>query len=280
VLQTGLAFIFGVLVWWISTGLVLFLVWRPIETRRLSMAILTAVLPGALYALSASSGITTPAAAYASFAAALVLWAWHEMSFLLGIVTGPRTTACIKPADARAALGAATETVIYHEFAIALTAALAVMLTWGEPNQCGTWTFIVLWLMRLSTKMNIYLGVPNITEAFLPKHLSYLKSYFCNRSMNPLFPFSVTAATVATAWLASMAMAATATEFDVVSYGLLATFAALGVVEHWFLVLPLPAGDLWKWSLTANAPNSGATAWSKRTPPTLERQQTPAAAPL
>ncbi len=300
-LQSGLPAVMGILVWWISTGLVLYLVWRPAASRRLSMVVMTAVLPFAFYALDVSSAVTTPAAAYTGFAAALVLWAWHEMSFLLGIVTGPRTVACVKSANARAALGAATETVIYHEFAIAVTAALAVILTWDEPNQCGTWTFLILWLMRLSTKINIYLGVPNVTEDFLPKHLGYLKSYFCNRSMNALFPLSVTAATLATAWLASAALSAGASDFETVSYGLLATFAALGVVEHWFLVLPLPAGDLWKWSLSANAAaetaearqphdqagthrihkaSSDASTWSKRVPGSRETIQSKAAEPL
>jgi putative photosynthetic complex assembly protein 2 len=263
VMHFGLPAILGILVWWISTGLVLFLVWRPAEQRRLSMAVMTAVLPVALYALTASSAVTTPTSAYTGFAAALVLWAWHEMSFLLGIVTGPRAVACVKVPNARASLSAATETVIYHEFAIALTAALAVMLTWGEPNQCGTWTFIILWLMRLSTKINIYLGVPNVTENFLPKHLGYLKSYFCHRAMNAFFPVSVTLATAVTVWLGAMALNGNASDFEAVSFALLATFAALGVIEHWFLVLPMPAAELWTWSLPAH-----------------DKQQTPAAAPL
>jgi putative photosynthetic complex assembly protein 2 len=280
VLQFGLPAIVGILVWWISTGLVLFLVWRPLAMRRLSMAVMTAVLPFALYALSASSSVTTTEAAYTGFAAALVLWAWHEMSFLLGIVTGPRTVACVKAARARAPLTAATETVIYHEFAIALTAALAVIVTWGEPNQCGTWTFIVLWLMRLSTKINIYLGVPNVTEDFLPKHLGYLKSYFCNRAMNPFFPVSVVVATGITVWLGSAALNANASDFEAVSYALLATFAGLGVIEHWFLVLPLPAANLWKWSLSANTTATETKVWNTRGPAALEATKTSAAAPL
>ena len=39
-----------------------------------------------------------------------------------------------------------------------------VALTWGGANQVGTWTFLVLWVMRLSAKLNVFLGVPNLTE--------------------------------------------------------------------------------------------------------------------
>jgi putative photosynthetic complex assembly protein 2 len=272
VLQSALPALLGILVWWLSTGLVLFLVWQPEAWRRLSLAALTAALPVALYGMSASSALTTSTAAYVGFASALTLWAWHEMSFLLGVVTGPRTTPCIKAVNARAPLSHATETVIYHEFAIALTAALAVVLTWDAPNQCGTWTFIILWLMRLSTKINIYLGVPNITEGFLPKHLGYLKSYFCKRAINPLFPVSVTVATVVTVCLAGKAVSPGASDFEVVSYGLLATFAALGIIEHWFLVLPLPAAELWNWSISAHATPRGQS--------TIETQKMPAVSPL
>ena len=39
-----------------------------------------------------------PAAAYAGFAAAIVIWGWHEMSFLMGAVAGPNRAEC--PPDA------------------------------------------------------------------------------------------------------------------------------------------------------------------------------------
>ena len=250
--------VFGILTWWFFTGVVLYLVWRQRQTRAVSMAIATVAQPFAFYVLWASSTAETAVAAYAGFSAALVIWAWHELSFLLGLITGPRTSLHVKQATARAALLPAIETVIYHEFAIALTAALIVALSWEAPNQCGTLTFVILWLMRLSTKINIYLGVPNVTEDFLPKHLTYLKSYFCRRAMNVLFPLSVTVSTIVTVLFAQAALAQSASDFDVASYGLLATFCALGLIEHWFLVLPLPAQELWSWSLSKTAAAHGA----------------------
>lgn len=270
--QLGLPALFAILIWWISTGLVLCLVWQSKRARAWSMAAVTLIAPAAFYVLADSSMTTTPAAAYAGFAAALVLWAWHEMSFLFGLVTGPQTSEYPKAPDMRADLNAAIQTVIYHEFAIALTAALAVALTWEAPNQCGTWTFIILWLMRLSTKINIYLGVPNVTEDFLPKHLSYIKSYFCRRGMNGLFPVSVTLSTIAAFVFASAALAPSASPFEAVSAGLLATFCGLGLIEHWFLVVPWPSSVLWQWSLDAKA--------EKTFENTFEPAPTAAATPL
>ena len=39
----------------------------------------------------------------------------------------------------------------------------------------------------------MFLGVPNLTEEFLPEHLHYLKSFLSRKPMNLLFPVSVTA---------------------------------------------------------------------------------------
>lgn len=112
----------------------------------------------------------------------------------------------------------------------------------------GLWTFLILWIMRLSAKLNVYLGVPNLTEQFLPQHLLYLKSYFCRKPMNGLFPISVTASTVIAALLVIKAAAAI-TPFEAASLTFLATLMSLAVLEHWFLVIPLPAANLWSWGL-------------------------------
>jgi putative photosynthetic complex assembly protein 2 len=143
----------------------------------------------------------------------------------------------------------ATETLIYHELALVAAAIAVVSLTWGEPNQVGTWTFVILWVMRQSAKMNVFLGVRNLSEEFLPPHLQYLKSFFRRRPMNLLFPVSVTASTVVAVLLFKVALQAEAASFDQAAFLFLATLLTLAVLEHWFLVIPLPVGALWNWSL-------------------------------
>ena len=69
---------------------------------------------------------------------------------------------------------------------------------WGGANQTGWWTYIVLWSMRLSAKLNLFLGVHNLSESFLPTHLRYLQTYFTRRACNWLMPFSVIAGTAGT----------------------------------------------------------------------------------
>ncbi|MGQ0455703.1 MAG: putative photosynthetic complex assembly protein PuhE [Hyphomicrobium sp.] len=257
VLAYGLPVLYALVVWWLSTGVVLYVVGRPRETHIISIAVISALAAAALFALYATRDDASVFGAYVAFTAALTVWAWHELTFLTGFVTGPRRTACPgrpdEPAAFRAPLRPAVESVIYHEVAIALTAAVVAAVTWSGENLVGFWTFVILWLMRLSAKLNIYFGVKNLTEQFLPPEVQYLKSYFCRRPMNAFFPIAVTSATVVTALLANAALASDAAAFDVAGLTFLATLMALAVLEHWFLVLPIPAERLWSWGLSSRA---------------------------
>jgi putative photosynthetic complex assembly protein 2 len=102
--------------------------------------------------------------------------------------------------------------------------------------------------MRQSAKLNIFLGVRNLGESFLPEHLSYLKSYFRCRPMNWLFPISVTVATGA-AIIAWWQLSEATDAFRITGLALVGTMLALGALEHWLLVLPIPSDVLWRWGL-------------------------------
>ena len=78
--------------------------------------------------------------------------------------------------------------------------------------------------------------------------------------MNPLLPVSVTAGTVLAACLALAAGAPDATDAAAVRAALLATLAALAVLEHWFLVLPIPVAALWRGGARDRADASRALA--------------------
>lgn len=254
---------FALFVWWFSTGAVLYAIGRPRDTHKTAMGLMTVTAVIALYLLWAWRDEATVTGAYVAFLAALTVWAWHEMSFLMGFVTGPRTTPCpnrdMAPMGHRAPFIPAMQTLIYHEIAIALTVVSIALLTLGAANHVGLWTFGILWLMRLSSKFNIFLGVRNLTEQFLPDHLKYLTSYFCRRPMNALFPFSVSIATVSATLMGAAAVHAAATPFQIAAWTFLTILMALAVLEHWFLVLPLPAERLWTWGLASRKPRSPNT---------------------
>ena len=250
--------LFALFLWWFSTGLIL-LADRLRVGPGTMLASASVLALGALGLAWGLRGTPTVAGAYGGFLAGLVLWGWHEVSFLSGAVTGPRRTDCPAGAAGWHRFVCAAQTLIHHEIAIALTAAgLAVMLA-GADNAVALWTFLILWAMRLSTKFNIFLGVPNLTEEFLPARLAHLKSYFRTRALNLLFPFSVTAASGLVFWLAHLA-AHGGHDFALAGFTLLTTLAALGVIEHWFLVLPLRDAELWRWYLRDRKARAAASA--------------------
>ena len=80
--------------------------------------------------------------------------------------------------------------------------------------------------MRLSTKLNIYLGVPNFSTEILPAQLAYLKSYFRTRAFNALMPLSLALAAALTGWLAMQALASSGPVAT--RWSLLAGLALLG----------------------------------------------------
>jgi len=240
--------LFVIVLWWGATGAVFLVGAQGRGARRLAMAAMSVAALGALAGAWLARDMATPAGAYLGFSAALVLWAWHEMSFLFGYVTGPRRGRCPIGARGWRRFRFAAETLIHHELAIAATAAALAALLWGEANAAAAWTFAVLFAMRLSAKLNLFFGVPNFADDLLPGRLDYLQSYFRTGPISPLFPATVTAATALAVWLLWSAASAGAA-FDKTQLALLGALAALAALEHWFLVLPVPDAALWRWML-------------------------------
>jgi len=245
--EHGLTFAFTVLMWWLGTGVILVLCARPRRTFARSLLGASIVGIAAFYGLFLSARTPSVTGHYLSFLCAVGIWGWVEMSFLMGYVTGPSKAPC--PPDARgwSRFRLALATLLYHELTIVAAAAIVLALTWGAPNQTGTCTFAILMIMRISAKLNIFLGVPNLTDQFLPERLAYLKSYFRKRRFNLLFPVSVAGSIAVAVGLAERALGAEGPE--AVGAALLFTLLSLAILEHFFMMLPLPDGALWQWAV-------------------------------
>lgn len=252
-----LALVYALFLWWFSTGVIFFLNARAESSFRWSLIGGTAVVLVALYGTWASADTLTVGSAYAAFTCGLLVWGWHTLTYYMGFITGPRKQACAPDCRGWRHFGHAVQTSIYHELAIIATVALLAALTYGQANKIALWTFVALWAMHVSAKLNVFLGVRNLNEEFLPRHLDYLRSFLTRKPINLLFPLSVTGGTIATVLTAQAALAPTASAFESTAWTLIAALLGLAVLEHWFMVLPLPAGLLWQWSL---GPDSGERA--------------------
>lgn len=265
-------------VWWFSTGAILLLDGLPRSSFRWTMGFASLLALVALAGLALTSNGTTTADAYVAFSCAIVVWGWQELAFLTGWITGPRKQACPQHCTGRAHFGHAVEAILYHEFAILVAGALIVALTWHTANPVGAWTYVVLWVMRTSAKLNLFFGVRNTGEELLPPHLDYLKSFFRSRRLNLLFPLSVTVPTAAVALMIEQALAPGTAEPMATGLLLVAALLGLAVLEHWLMVLPVPVTAMWRWALRARRRRDEARARGDADPLRLRIESLPALA--
>ena len=242
-------FIVTVAIWFIATGLIAWADNRGRSTFRRSVAIGCVAGIAGLLAILFSSQSTSAGAVYISFVGALMVWGWHEIGFLTGAAAGPRRIACLPGTRGFERFRQASATVIHHEIALALTALMLISLSWNVPNQIGATVFVLMFALRLSSKINLFVGVPNSSTEMLPAHLDYLKSYFGRNRMTATLALSIAAISALAAWFASLAMAAPHGSPEMIGASLLTALCLLGVLEHLFLALPFRDGMLWGWAI-------------------------------
>jgi putative photosynthetic complex assembly protein 2 len=252
-MQYALPALFALFVWWFSTLLVIFLDNLPRETFKFSMAGAALVAALSLAGLASTAGEASVTGAYEAFFFALMAWGFLEISFYTGYITGPRKHACEAGCKGLGHFGHAVQASLWHEVLSVLTGLAVGYLTWGSANQVGLWTFLVLAWMHESARLNVFFGVKNLSEEFLPPHLAYLKSFFRSAPMNLFFPVSITVSMIAATLLFAASVDGSA--FARVGYVLVGTMMGLAIAEHWFLVVPLPAAKLWHWGLAARRDN-------------------------
>ncbi|TAD76218.1 MAG: DUF3623 domain-containing protein [Sphingomonadales bacterium] len=241
-------FIVTVAIWFVATGLIAWADNRERTTFSTSLMVgSVAGIAGLVVILIASLSVQVWAV-YLSFIGALMVWGWHELSFLTGASAGPRRGLADPGLTGIARFRQAAATVMHHEIALAVTALLLISLSWNAPNQIGATVFVLMFAMRLISKINLFVGVPNATSEMLPEQLAYLKSYFGPSRPTLLLTASIAAIAAVTAWFATLALAAPVGSAEMVGASLLTTLSLLGVLEHLFLALPFRDGMLWGWA--------------------------------
>ncbi|MEM9171615.1 MAG: putative photosynthetic complex assembly protein PuhE [Pseudomonadota bacterium] len=233
--------------WWLST---LTLLWRlrlPAKTYPNTLRAVSAILALGIICISISSDRADAMGALLAFIGALAIWSWHEASYFFGIISGPRPRACPPNATAWQRFRYGVKASLYHELLIVLTAIALFALLRNTENQIAAQAFVVLWLMRWSTKLNIFVGVNNLHSKFWPDHLRYLESYV-GAAVNRVFPLSLMLAAALAFWLLQPVLSSQYSQFDIVSASLLLTLLALAIVEHVFLLVRVPDDALWSLS--------------------------------
>ncbi|MEL7107324.1 MAG: putative photosynthetic complex assembly protein PuhE [Pseudomonadota bacterium] len=245
-----IAALFALFLWWFSTGAILWVV-RRADNQSPDGHVMTALLASPVFfagvvALMASLPDASAGGAWIGFVAALALWGWIELAFLTGLIAGPNRAPCPEGTVGWDRFRRAWGTIAYHELLLVTALVAIALLSRDAVNQTTVLTFAVLFVARVSAKLNLFFGVPKINTEFLPGPMLHLPSHMRIRRLNWVFPGSVTLLTLALGfWLN---LAATTGH---VQYALLSAITALALLEHWLMILSLPDEKLWRWMIPA-----------------------------
>ncbi|MCS6839604.1 MAG: putative photosynthetic complex assembly protein PuhE [Roseiflexus sp.] len=236
--------VYALALWWASTAAIILLYRLPQRTYRLSFVAITLAALASLYGVWLGRGDASMWGAYLGFTCGTLVWGWQLAGFYMGFVTGPRQEPFVWHPSNVVRFGQAIHASLHHELAALGGAGVLAALSWNAPNMLGLWTYLLLWLMHLAAKINIFLGARNFHAGLLPDHLRYLGVFLRYRPMNAFFPLSVTGAVVIATLFWRWALHPNASDFEAVAGALLGFLTLLGLLEIWLLMTP-PVGKAW-----------------------------------
>ena len=252
--DVAFAAIYAVMCWWIGTGVILWLDRLPPTSFRWSMLAWTFLLGLSFWGVSVSMKSFSEFNAYLGFGSVIVMWGWHELAFLTGTITGPRKIAMDEGATGWRRFSQSVQVVIHHEIALVLNFIFLCVMQLDNSNHVALCTFALLWCMRVSAKLNLFFGVAENGEAYLPQHLKYLSSYFRKRKITLWFLISVSLSICTWIWLVWQTQIG-AVEMTT-GWVLLASLLALAIVEHALMIFPLPMQRIWGWAMSKTSVSS------------------------
>ena len=107
--------------WWLFTGLALISVHQRPPIKNLLFGLSTVVAIGCIASVPYISAERSLVATLSGFLFALLIWAWLELMFLMGIVTGPNKSLAPRGLSLGQKFKRALATMIYHEVVVILS---------------------------------------------------------------------------------------------------------------------------------------------------------------
>lgn len=245
--DTLLSAAFALFCWWSGTGVILWLDRQGGAVARWCLPAFSVVMGLSFWGVSASMSFSDAAHAYLGFASTIAMWGWHELAFLSGWLSGPRKVAMTPGAQGWLRLRESVATILWHELTLILNFAILIWMQSDQPNHTALCTFALLWCMRVSAKLSLFIGIPLHGEQYLPAHLKYLATYFRCAPPGRWFMTSVSLASGFWAWLLWSGWHAHQTLSA--SWLLLASLLGLAIIEHLVMVFPWSLDKIWGWAM-------------------------------
>ena len=130
---------------------------------------------------------------FCSFIASLFIWGWVELTFLTGVVAGipllEKREIARDPERERFING--FRSIALNECFLISCLFLMAVLSVDKENNFGLTTFLILYVARVSAKLNLFFGVPYINLHFLTAPLKHIAT-FCRVAPVGFFFFTST----------------------------------------------------------------------------------------
>ncbi|MGJ3239668.1 MAG: putative photosynthetic complex assembly protein PuhE [Anaerolineae bacterium] len=243
--------IYAIFLWWFTTGLVVAVYDRSRWLTRVCFLGMTVGMVVSLYGLVLTRNGTDVNAVIIALTCGVIIWGWQVAGYYLNFITGSNTIINEEtPLSLRHRFWMALHSGLHHELMALAFALILAVITWDTPNQWGLWVYVALWLMHTSAKLNVFFGVRNFHIEFLPHHMHQVGRLLGKRQSNGFFPLSVIFATSVMLLLVYRGIVPPIDPTQTAGYLSIATLMALGILEHWLLVLPIPS-TLYGWGMRA-----------------------------
>ena len=236
----------ALMLWWGATGIIIYLARRP-KARLWLFGAATLALPFGFWGLAGTRSDNTTGGVFAAFLWTVLIWSWVEVSYYTGYVVGLHEPELEPDAPTRVRFVGAVRANLWHELAIISLSLLVWLVGGGGINEVGLWAFMILHWGHQSAKINIFLGVRNLTVEFLPDHLKPMAQYFKQRNFNRFFPVSLGIGIAACIYLGATFAGATSNGVRL-GQAILFILMFVAVLEHWWLIAP-KRSRAWDWSL-------------------------------
>jgi len=241
--------LFVILLWWFSTGAVLWLARGFGDQLNLRLLIVTVIAALGFAGTAIASDLDHDLAPYLGFGAALAVWSWVEFTFLTGMITGPRIEPCPENISENKRFKLAFLTVSWHEFALVLALVAVAIFTLPGNDHTAFWSFATLWIMRISAKLTIFSGVPAFSQDMMPRGIAHLHSYFRDDRIGPVFWVSMISTFLLLAAAGFSFGTGLVPDEKFTMAVMLTTLVALAAFEHVMMILPFKETVLWQWAM-------------------------------
>lgn len=267
-MTSGLGITLTLVAWWVGTGAVFLAARGGLQKRRWAFVgalVLLGVALAAVPVLGAYQGLSgTLLALLSGFTA----WAWVELSFYTGFITGPSVAEPDPDASLAERFRHALAACLWHELLIPILGAVLLLLSFSGGNPWAFRIYVTFWLLHEAARINVLIGVPHPFAELLPEHLSHLKPYTVARKAGWPIRLTLVAHTVAAGVLLVAALGA-AEPGARLGWMVLGALVSLGWLENLVLMLPIPLERLWR---SVGMGKGDATV---RTPPATEPEAVP-----